>query len=199
MAGHRATQSCCLGQIYGDFAICKGHRCIVVDILLGLGALHVEGMWTSAAGVSKTMTYVKCRREGFNTGWAVFFHITLDSTFFWPRRTRCSASALRPVLGLGNRNLPRAHLALTHPTPLYQHRLANAGEYKMSEVSRKIELRRRIGPASLQALLAPYPNWPSSIVKLGFCRLLLRRYGGATSSLLKGHGPYRSLGDECRI
>lgn len=74
MAGHRATQSCCLGQIYGDFAICKGRRCIVVDISLGLRALHVEGMWTSAAGVSKTMTYVKCRREGFNTGWAVFPH-----------------------------------------------------------------------------------------------------------------------------
>jgi hypothetical protein len=31
-----------------------------------------------------------------------------------------------------NRNLPRAHLALTHPTPLYQHLLGNAGEYKMS-------------------------------------------------------------------
>jgi len=27
---------------------------------------------------------------------------------------------------------PRTHLALTHPAPLYQHLLANAGEYKMS-------------------------------------------------------------------
>jgi hypothetical protein len=31
-----------------------------------------------------------------------------------------------------NRNLPRAHLALTHAAPLYQHLLANAGEYKVS-------------------------------------------------------------------
>jgi hypothetical protein len=35
---------------------------------------------------------------------------------------------------------PGTHLALTHPTPLYQHRLANTGEYKMSEVGHKIEL-----------------------------------------------------------
>jgi hypothetical protein len=68
----------------------------------------------------------------------------------------------------------------------------------MSEVSRKIESAGgaclAFNPSSLHA-----PNWPSSIVKLGFCRLLLRRYGEATGSLLKGHGPYRSLGDEFRI
>jgi len=37
--------------------------------------------------------------------------------------------------GLGrkkNRNLPRVHLALTRPAPLYQHLLANAGEYNVS-------------------------------------------------------------------
>ena len=98
----------------------------------------------------------------------------------------------------------RANKAVTHPTPLYQHLLANAGEYKMSEVSRKIE---STGGAclTLQALLAPWPNWPS-IVKLdslyflvAFYRLLLRCYGRATGSLLKGHGPYRSMGDRCRI
>jgi hypothetical protein len=30
------------------------------------------------------------------------------------------------------RNVPRPHLALTYLTPLYQHLLANAGEYKIS-------------------------------------------------------------------
>jgi hypothetical protein len=33
---------------------------------------------------------------------------------------------------LGGKKEPRTHLAPTHPTPLYQHLLTNAGEYKMS-------------------------------------------------------------------
>ena len=39
---------------------------------------------------------------------------------------------IHSLAGKNNRNLPRAHLALTHAAPLYQHLLANAGEYKMS-------------------------------------------------------------------
>jgi hypothetical protein len=74
-------------------------------------------------------------------------------------------------------------------------------------VSRKIESK---GGAGL-AFHAP----PRSVPKMAFLdcqnglalfkcpsRLLLRRYGGATGatgSLIKGHGPYRFLGDEYRI
>ena len=48
----------------------------------------------------------------------------------------------------------------------------------MSEVSRKIESTG--GASSLHALL---------LFLVAFYTLLLRGYGGATGSLLKGHGP----------
>ena len=67
------------------------------------------------------------------------------------------------LAGEKNTNLPRTQLALTHPTPLYQHRLANADEYKMSEVSRKIESTGEAclnPPRSMPKLASPYFWWP---------------------------------------
>ena len=41
--------------------------------------------------------------------------------------------AARRGIAWREENLPRPHMALTHLAPLYQHLLANAGKYKMSE------------------------------------------------------------------
>jgi hypothetical protein len=86
--------------------------------------------------------------------------------------------------------------------PPYQHLLANEGDYKVGR-GESIRLSRRVGPASPPSLdaqigLPRLSKWAPSIL-VAFYRLLSRRYGGATGSLLRGHGPYRSLGDACRI
>ena len=62
-------------------------------------------------------------------------------------------------------------MAPTRPTPLYEHRLANAGEYEMSEARRKIESTGGTCLA-LQALPDPVP-------KLAFLTDFLRHYSGA--------------------
>jgi hypothetical protein len=60
MEARRATQRSCFGQVDRTSAICRGHRYIVGGISFGLQAPHAVGMLISAAGVSKTMTYVRC-------------------------------------------------------------------------------------------------------------------------------------------
>ena len=110
---------------------------------------------------------------------------------------------MRLSYSLAGRNLLRAHLALTNLTPLYQHRLVNASEYKMNEVSRKVEdgwgLPQHYPSLSAQTGLPRFVKPGLPLILVAFQRLLLRRYGGATGFLLKARGPYRFLGDEWRI
>jgi hypothetical protein len=84
MEVHHAKQSCCFEPVYGESATCRGHRCNVGDISLGLQMLHVVGTLTSEAEVSKTMTYVWRGEQEVTIGWRFISYMldARDSPFF---------------------------------------------------------------------------------------------------------------------
>jgi hypothetical protein len=80
-----------------------------------------------------------------------------------PQKTSVQAKVLeyiplsdRILAGKTLKSAACSTLSLTHPMPLYQNLLANAGEYKMSGACLILH------PSSARC-----PNWLSSIVKLG--------------------------------
>jgi hypothetical protein len=79
------------------------------------------------------------------------------------------------------------------PTPLLPALTLSAGEHKVS--GGEFEVSRQVGlPHNLRAPRSKAQNG-LPLFLAAFSRLLSRRHGGATSFLLRVHGPYRCLRD----